>query len=69
MNWEYNVQIGRFDQMNDFLNHLNQLGADGWEAVGFAVRRNESAADDEYVVLLKRQKKNSAGKAPSHGQR
>jgi hypothetical protein len=50
--WEYQLEIGKFEEFNDLTKRLNELGNDGWEAVGIA----GDAEADNFTVLLKRVK-------------
>jgi hypothetical protein len=59
MQWEYLLEIGTFEEFNDLTRRLNELGIDGWEAVGIS---GDGKADD-FTVLLKRQKKPEAQSA------
>ena len=53
MKFEYHVAIGGFEESNDLTRRLNELGEEGWEAIGFA----GDAKGDQFTVLLKRPKK------------
>ncbi len=54
MQWEYTVSIGTAGEPGELLKELNQLGSEGWEAVG------PIEAGQNQAVLLKRQKKPAA---------
>ena len=53
MQWEYQLEIGTFEEFNDLTKRLNELGLDRWEAVGIS---GDGKADD-FTVLLKRAKR------------
>ena len=48
--WEYQLENGSFEGSNALTARLNELGYEGWEAVGI------SADDGDFTVLLKRHK-------------
>lgn len=48
--WEYQFEIGKFEGFNGLTSRLNELGDEGWEAVGI------SQDTDDFTVLLKRHK-------------
>lgn len=50
MQWEYTVSIGTAGEPGELLKELNQLGAEGWEAIG------SIEAGQSQTILLKRQK-------------
>jgi hypothetical protein len=56
--WEYQTEIGKFEQLNDLIERLNQIGAEGWEAVSMTAEREGD--DTGYTVLLKREKREGA---------
>ena len=49
--WEYDVEIGKFEELKEMIERLNERGKDGWEAVGIA----GDAKADNFTVLLKRE--------------
>jgi hypothetical protein len=59
MQWEYQLETGKFEEFNDLTKRLNELGKEGWEAVGIA---GDSQAD-QFTVLLKREKKSESTSA------
>lgn len=50
--WEYRFEIGKFEEFNALTKTLDELGEDGWEAVGIT----GDVKGDEFTVLLKRTK-------------
>ena len=57
--WEYRIVIGHFEEFHDLTARLNELGDDGWEAVGL------SENDDDFAVLLKRERAVDEKKRPA----
>ena len=51
--WEYKIVTGKLIDISDA--QLNELGAEGWEAVGCGVAGRE-LGPDKMMVLFKRQK-------------
>jgi hypothetical protein len=52
MQWEYDLEVGSFEEWHDLIDKLNQLGGQGWEAVGLAT----DAEGEHFSILLKRKK-------------
>jgi hypothetical protein len=59
MQWEYTMTLGTTGEPGGLLNELNQLGAEGWEAMAVI------EAGQNQTVLLKRQKKAQADVKPA----
>ena len=51
--WEYRIVTGKLIDITD--KQLNELGAEGWEAVGCGIAGRE-LVPDKMMVLFKRQK-------------
>lgn len=55
MRWQYRVLEGDMDTHRArFLDQLNELGAEGWEAISLTPDPDPRGASDWHIALLKR---------------
>jgi len=57
--WEYDRKIIEFDKVQDLLDELNILGADGWEIVWYEETKPKKFGENyESIIVVKRLKTN-----------